>query len=84
MKPSPIFLLNTPIKKLYELGILKTRVYLNLRAKKFQTLNELLITIREDQTNENRIKKLEIFGQRSINELNDLFSKIKIELPKSW
>ncbi len=79
-----VFLLNTPIEKLYNEKYLKTRVFLNLKALKIMTLSQLFNIIKESQVDDKKRKELEIFGQRSINELNDLFDQANIKLPEFW
>ncbi len=78
-KIEAIYLLNTSIEKLYILDYIGTRVFLNLKALKLKNLAELHNLIKEGKTTQ-----LRNFGQKSIDEINSLFSRANIDLPKTW
>lgn len=80
----PIFLLNTPIEELYEKGYINTRVYLNLRAVKVKNLSEFREVIFSRHDEEENARKLEIFGRRSVQEINALFHQARIKIPEMW
>jgi hypothetical protein len=83
-KLNPIFLLNTPIKKLYDLKYLNTRVFLHIKALKLENLNQLLKLIKASQEEDEKKDILKIFGQKSVKEINQLFKQANIEIPNNW
>lgn len=84
VKIEPIFLLNTKIEELEKLKLITTRVYLNIKVLGLKNFNELLQVIRDSETDKKAEKRLEKFGQRSVDEVNDLFKKAGISVPKYW
>ena len=83
-KIEPVYLLNTSIQKLEDLELITTRVFLNLQTLDLKNLAELLELIRESQTDPEVEKQLENFGQKSVDEVNYLFSQANIKLPETW
>ncbi len=84
MKIEPIFLLNTSIDELARLDLITTRVYLNIRVLGLKNFDELLSIIRKSQVDKKAKKKLENFGQRSVNEVNELYKSANISVPEYW
>lgn len=84
MKIEPVFLLNTDIKKLEKLNLITTRVYLNIKVLGFNSFSELLSLIKESQASKIAEKRLENFGQRSVDEVNELFRQANISVPEYW
>ena len=84
VKIEPIFLLNTKIEDLEKLKLITTRVYLNIKVLGLKNFNELLQVIRDSETDKKAEKRLENFGQRSVDEVNDLFKRAGISVPKYW
>lgn len=83
-KIEPVYLLNTSIQKLEDLELITTRVFLNLQALDLKNLSELLELIKKSQTDPEVEKKLENFGQKSVDEINYLFFQANIVVPKTW
>ena len=78
-----LYLLNTSIDKLNEEGFFTVRVYLNLRALKVKNMAEFreIILNRHEKENE---EKLENFGLRSVQEVNELFRRANVKVPEIW
>lgn len=78
-----VYLLNTSIDKLNEEGFFTVRVYLHLRFLKVKNLAEFreIILNRYEKENE---EKLERFGLRSVQEINDLFHRANVSVPETW
>ncbi len=83
-KIETLFLLNTSIKQLEDLELVTTRVFLNLQGLKLKNLSELLELIRKSQTDPEIENLLENFGQKSVDEVNDLFRRANIVVPETW
>gem|GEM_PF-6328738 len=83
-KIEAVNLLNMSIKKLEDLELITTRVFLNLQALDLKNLAELLELIKKSQTDPEVEKELENFGQKSVDEINYLFSQANIVVPKTW
>ncbi len=83
-KIETVFLLNTSIKKLEDLKLITTRVFLNLQGLKLKNLGELLELIKKSQTDPEIENLLENFGPKSVDEVNDLFRRANIVVPETW
>ncbi len=83
-KIEPVYLLNTSIRKLYELNYIRTRVFLNLQALDLKNLGELFTIIKKSQTDYHEEERLKIFGQKSVFEVNELFKQANIPVPEYW
>ncbi len=80
---NPIYLLNTSIDELYEADYLSARVYYNLRSLEVKNLAELRDIIFKSREGKKE-DRLEIFGLRSVQEVNELFHRAKIKIPEIW
>lgn len=80
----PIFLLNSDIEKLRKLKLISTLVYLNIKVLGLKNFSELLQVIKASQNDKAAQKKLENFGQRSVDQVNNLFKQAGISVPDYW
>ena len=78
-----IYLLNTSIDKLNEEGFFTVRVYLHLNFLKVKNLAEFREIIHNRHEKENEAK-LERFGLRSVQEVNELFRRANVKVPEVW
>lgn len=78
-----IYLLNSPIDELYKKDLITTRVRNHLKfleIKNFAELREVILKSRQEVYN----PKLEIFGAKSVREINDLFYRANVKIPEMW
>ncbi len=79
----PLYLLNATIEELYEKEYIGVRVFLNLKSVKVKNLAEFreIILNRREKENE---EKLERFGLKSVQEINDLYHRANVKIPEVW
>ncbi len=82
-KIETIYLLNSSIDELYEKEYITTRVRNHLKylgVKNMAELREIILKSRQEAYN----PKLEVFGGKSVREINDLFYRANVTIPELW
>ena len=78
-----IYLLNSSIDELYKKELITTRVRNHLKylgVNNFAELRRVIFMSRQEAYN----PKLEVFGNQSVKEVNDLFYRAKVKIPELW
>ena len=75
---NPIYFLNSNIEKLYNDGIISTRVFHNLQRLGVKTMNDLKNLI------EKKSPILQILGRKTKIDINEIFFLAKIPVKEYW